>query len=488
MTTRLLRAGVAGALLVCLTQGYAARSQAPKLVRAVSGPSGTLKGSEFVLDETRNRFVFPQDRAITVYFEWEHVPGDHVLTATWRQPDGRVASISPDVKMSTTSKELKCYWVLTLAQWSPSGVWTMEVRVDGQPAGSHAFELVGTEAAPARFTLDQVSKTYGGSVVSVHKIDANGRQTDSSSGFILAANTIATSFQSIDSAASVQIEFPDGAKVAARGALAVSRQNDWAVLAAETGNRAPIPASTEPVPIGSQLAAFNVDAGTRLLVPVTVAGIGATAPYGPRIRFGPDVTTGAIGGPLIDENGKLVGIVGGSLTPGIRVGERILTTSPWLWRTRSIGTSAIPIAALPASIPASPRSLVELSTSGILTPPIAPIPELSLAGTTTEVPKDPFNRIIQDRTEFSIRDGKDAVVYTFWRKVDKVSKGELSATLSSVANEVRGNMPARKLSLSTTETRVVFGWPVTKMTPGYYRIDMLWDGSVVWRTYIHIIE
>jgi hypothetical protein len=27
-----------------------------------------------------------------------------------------------------------------------SGTWTVEIRIDGQPAGSHAFELAGTEA------------------------------------------------------------------------------------------------------------------------------------------------------------------------------------------------------------------------------------------------------------------------------------------------------------------------------------------------------
>lgn len=480
---------MAGALCVCLTHASAAQSQAPKLVRALSGPAGTVKGSEFVLDETRNRFVYPQDRTVTVYFEWEHVPGDHVLTATWRQPDGRVALISPDVKMSTASKDLKCYWVLTVAQGNPSGVWTMEVRVNGQPAGSHAFELVGTDTAPSRFTLDQVSKAYGGSVVRVHKADALGRRMDSSSGFILARNVIATSFQSIDSASDVEIEFPDGGRVTVQGALAISRLDDWAVLSADTGTRAPIPVSTEPVPIGSQLAAFNFDAGARLLMAVTVGGIGASGPYGPRLRFGPDVSTAAMGGPLIDESGKVVGIVGGSLTPGIRVGERIQTSSPWLWRLRSGGTSAIPITGLPASLPASPRTLTDLKATGVLTLPVESIPELSLAGTAAEVPKDPSNRIIQDRSEFSIRDGRDVVVYTYWRKVAKLSQGQLSAMIYSVTNEVRGNLTARKVSLSASqETRVVLGWPAANMAAGYYRIDLLWDGAVAWRTYIHIIE
>jgi hypothetical protein len=33
-------------------------ADAPRLLRSLSGPSGKTVGSEFVLDETRSRFVF----------------------------------------------------------------------------------------------------------------------------------------------------------------------------------------------------------------------------------------------------------------------------------------------------------------------------------------------------------------------------------------------------------------------------------------------
>lgn len=476
----------AAVVLVTLTTDFAAQSQALRLIRSQSGPSGTTTASEFVLDEVRNRFVYPQDRTVTIYFEWEHIPGDHVLTASWRQPDGRVAFISPDVKMSTTSKELKCYWVLTVAPGSVSGTWTVEIRINGQPAGSHSFELAGTETTPARLTLDQVSKAYSASVVRVHKTDATGRRLDSSSGFIVATHAVATSFQSIDSAARLEIEFPDGTTVAAAGVLALSRENDWAVLSAETGSRPSIPASAEPVPVGSQLAAFNFDAGIRLLIPVAVGGLGAPAGYSPRIRFAPDVSADAIGGPLIDEGGKVVGILGGSLTPGTRLGERIVAANPWLWRLRSAGTSATTITSLPGSTTLRPRLLAELATTGVLTPPLEPMPELQQAGTTTAVPKDAANKLIQDQSEFSSREVKEVTVYSFWRKVGKVSRGELSATISTISNEVRGKIAPKRISLGDRETRAVFGWPIANLPGGDYRIDLLWDGKAVWRTYVRV--
>src|SRR6185437_8728347 len=137
-------------LIVSLLTGHEAAGQS-RLVRSLSGPSGKVVGSDFVLDESRSRFVYPQDRSLTVYFEWEWAPGDHVLVASWRRPDGRVASVSPDVKIQSTSTRLTAYWVFEVVPTLPSGTWTVEVRIDGQPAGSHAFELAGLEGE--KFTL-----------------------------------------------------------------------------------------------------------------------------------------------------------------------------------------------------------------------------------------------------------------------------------------------------------------------------------------------
>src|SRR5438270_7855559 len=155
-----------------------------KLLRSVSGPSGKTVGPDFVLDEIRSRFVYPNDKSFVIYFEWEAPPGDYVLTALWKEPDGRVASISPDVKMRTSTPQLRSYWGFTLYPGMDNGVWTMEVRVDGQPAGAHPFEVVGLPVAipapsvPKQTSLDEMYKTLGPSVVWIRKLDGTGRRTD----------------------------------------------------------------------------------------------------------------------------------------------------------------------------------------------------------------------------------------------------------------------------------------------------------------------
>src|ERR1700732_679083 len=190
------------------------------MLRSLAGPSGKASGSRFIFDETRNRFVYPQDKSLIVYFEWDAPPGLHVLTGIWRQPDGRASSMSPDVKVETANRELRCYWQYLLAPGLPNGVWTLEVRVDGQPAGSHSFELVSVEqpkpaveapavslAAP---TLDEIFRRVSRSLVWIYKLDESGRRSDTATGVVIEPGRIVTAFQAVDSAARLAVEFPGG--------------------------------------------------------------------------------------------------------------------------------------------------------------------------------------------------------------------------------------------------------------------------------------
>jgi S1-C subfamily serine protease len=477
------------AVTLCGLGGVAsAQVPAPRLVRSLSGPSGKIVGSQFVFDETRSRFVYPQDRTLTVYFEWESTPGDHVLTATWKMPDGRIASVSPDVKIQTTSTALNCFWIFNLAPENPNGAWTVEVRIDGQPAGSHAFELAGLDATAGRWTLDRVFTTYSPAVVRVHKIDETGRRMDSSGGFVIALNAVATAFQSIDAAAILEVEFADGRKVRVNEVLAMSRSGDWAVLSADTQSTPALPrGDAKPTVVGSRLAAFSVDAGTSVIVPVDVGGVSPPAGYGGRIRFAPSVPAGALGGPLIDDRGNVVGILGGSLMPGARLDPRTMEQYPWLFHDQS-STSATVIAAVPVPVPAAPKTLADLRAMSLLTPPIAPMPEFVSGGAATELPKDANNHIIRDRTEFSARDDAQINVYGYWLKKAKLSKGELSGAVFDAENQVRVTIAPKKITLTDQQQRVAFAISPKGLTPGYYRIDVCWDGKPAWRLYVHITD
>ena len=466
----------------------ASAADPPRLIRSLSGPSGKAVGSNFVLDESRNRFVYPRDSSLVIYFQWEATVGNHVLTGSWKQPDGRVASISPDVKVETTNSELNCYWIFSLSPGLPNGVWTLEVRVDGQPAGSHPFEIAGMEAAPKQITIDQIFRTVGPSLVWIRKLDEAGRRIDTATGFVLQANSVGTAFQSIDAADKLEIEFSDGRRIVTSDVLAASRTGDWAVLRADTALLNPVPrGDPKKVLVGEHLAAFNFESSARVIGTVDVGGQSVVPGFGGRIQIAPAVAPEAAGGPLLDSSGQIVGILGGSLNPGARVERRASSLSPGLWNLFIAENAATPISEVPENFSSAPKTLNQLSNEGVLTTPVVALSEFIYGGTTATLPKRASDPLPRDSSDFSKRDAEIGV-YSLWSRKGKLSKGELSAKMYDSANRLHIDMPPKKISLVDVPQRYAFSFSPKTLQPGIYRIDLLWNGRPAWRTFIRIAE
>jgi hypothetical protein len=487
-------------LLLALRLAYidALAGDAPKLVRSLSGPSGKVAGATFVFDIVRSRFVYPQDNSLTIYFEWEAEPGLHVLTGMWKQPDGRVATISPDVKIETATKSLNCYWTFSLTAGLPNGVWTLEVRIDGQPAGSHPFEIAGMEeprpeattadpAAPKQPTLDQMFKAVSPSMVWIHKLDAAGRRIDTTSGFVLRANQIATAFQSIDAASRIEIEFAGSRRVTVNEVLDCSRTGDWAILGADTGPASAIPqGNPKSVAVGERLIVFTVEGSARVMGGVDIGGRRIIPNFGERIQFSPAVSADAAGGPLLDNYGRVVGILGGSVTPGARFSGRAMSLSPALWNTFNIQNAATPISEV-REPSASPKKFEALLRDGTLTVPVTPMPEFFYGGVTNALPKHASDGLPRDLSDFSTRDTQIWVFALFSRK-GKLSKGEVSVNVYDPLNRLRVSGPSKKVSLPEQPERISFSFSPASLTPGFYRVDLNWDGRPVWRTFVRITD
>ena len=479
-------------LLACLS-ATALRAEDFRLVRSVSGPSGRVVGSNFVFDQTRNRFVYPQDKSFVVYFEWDAPPGQHVLSAVWKQPDGRAGFVSPDVKIETDSRDLKSYWTYTLASGMPDGIWVVELRIDGQPAGSHTLEFAGTELPAATSprpapTLDEIFRSATKSLVWVHKLDANGKRFDTASGFVVGGNRIATAFQSVDAAAGIEVEFAGGRTVSADGLLAFSRTGDWAVLRADTGDSPAMPlGGPEPAAIGGRMIVFNAEGGARVIGEIGLVGRRDVRGFGQRIQLSAPLTSEAAGGPLMDSTGRAVAILGGSVAPGSRSGRRSSGSAAALWNSFDSHNSAVPLSALPAELPEQGVKLGELISQGRLTPLLSPMPELVFGETASAVTKDADSPLPQTVSEFSSRDSQVWVV-SLWRKADKLSKGNVSARVLDAENHPVVTVPPKKLSLSSNSVRFIVGFSPAGLSPGLYRIDLLWEESVAWRGFIRISE
>jgi len=472
-------------------------AEGPRLIRSLSGPSGKVVGSKFVFDETRSRFVYPQDQTLTIYFEWEAPPGDHVLSANWKQPDGRVVSISPDVKIQTQNNFLSCYWVFMPVPEYPNGIWSVDVRVDGAPAGSYSFELAGLpgprhEASPAPEppkppSLDEVYKAVSPSIVWVYKLDEGGRRIDVSSGFVWAPGQVATAFQAIDSAAAIQVEFAGGRRATVRSVLACSRLEDWALLETDTGSASPAGhGKPQDIAVGDRLIVFNVEAGARLVGGVDIAGREKLRAFGERIRFSPSLAPEAAGGPLLDVSGQAVGILGGSVTPGARFGDRVMNVSPGLFNSFSSANAATPISMMPTSIATPGKTLEEMRTAGLLTVPITAMPEFLYGGTSNTLAKNSTD-LPHGVSDFTAHD-QQIYVYSLWARKGKLSKGEVSGSVYDSSNHLVVNVPPKKIGLLVSPVRVAFSFSPASLPPGVYRIDLNWDGTPSWRTFVRITD
>jgi len=468
-----------------------------RFVKSQAGPSGRIVDNRFAFDELRNRFVFPQDKSLTVYFEWEAPAGNHTLSALWKDPDGRVVTISPDVKMETKTPELHAYWVFEVAAGMRSGVWTVELRVDGEPGGSHSFELVSPELAkpvaptPAKLpSLDEIYQSAGRSLVWIYKLDQAGRRTDISLGFVLAQNQVATAFQAIDGALRLELEFSGGRKVTTDRIWMCDRQRDWALLKADTA-AAPALKRMEAgqVPIGERYIVFNVEGQqARVIGGVDITGRRTIPNFGDRIQIAPPPALEAAGGPLLSPDGLVAGILGGSITPGSRFSRHDSSLSPALWSRLSGEMSVVPIGAVSKSAGPESTSLATLLEKGLLTPPLTPVASLVFGGTARSISKNANDMTTRDSSEFSHRD-QVIWVYTLWQKKDKVGKGLVSGKVYDSENRLLVDVAPKKISFDEkAPMRVAFDFPPAKFAAGVYRVDVLWNSEPASRIFFTVVD
>ena len=120
--------------------GGAAATESPfRLIRSVSGTKLVQDSARYGVEDPRTVFYVPADKEVIVYFTWEGPPGPHRFEGLWKNPSGRVTmTLEFDYKSGT-----KIRWLLRMMPGdSPvTGVWTLEARIDGESAGSHAFEI-----------------------------------------------------------------------------------------------------------------------------------------------------------------------------------------------------------------------------------------------------------------------------------------------------------------------------------------------------------
>ena len=167
-------------------------------------------------------------------------------------------------------------------------------------------------------------------------------------------------------------------------------------------------------------------------------------------RFSPPLALEAAGAPLLDENGNVVGILGGNVMPGARFDARHMSVNPSFDSANRAANSATPAAAIPRDVPEI--ELVELEGAGKLTMPFTDMDGILYVTTSSEATKSATDPLPRDVYDFSRRD-KQVWVISEWQQKGKISKGMLSATVYDDQNHVRAIVAPKKVSLPSTALR-----------------------------------
>ena len=239
--------------------------------------------------------------------------------------------------------------------------------------------------------------------------------------------------------------------------------------------------------MGERLITFNVEGGAKTIGRVDISGRRNVPGFGERLQYSPSISSESAGGPLLDVQGKVVGILGGSVVPGSRFDSRHMSISPLLGLSAGTLNAATPVPAVPEPLPGKSSRLSEMIAAGALAAQLSDMDGLLYVTTSLEMSKTASDPLPRDVCEFSRRD-KQVWVVSEWQKKGKVSKGLLAAKVYDDQNRVRIAVEPKKTSLSPAPTRSGFSFSPGPLNPGVYRIDLMWDDQPVWRTFIRVTD
>lgn len=472
------------------------------LIRSVSGSKGTAQGGRFAMEDPRTVFYLPQDRQVIVYAEWEGPVGKHHIEGFWKSPAGKTAALT-DFDYDAKQNRFGAYFTLSLNESMELGAWSLDARVDGEVAGSHAFQILAgnrpADAIPTRKMLTP-SQLYDQAVrtnVSVEALDRTGQKFRVGSAFLLEPNFIVTSFEIIDGADRLRLNYSDGSQVETDQVLAWNRRYDWAVLRS-TVTKFPFLKSAPPDSWNVGDTAFYLDTapeGNRVATNVSIDGKNEFPGAGMRLNISASPTDRSIGSALLNEYGDVIGVVGGAVIPGtnatsfLEIASRVPPAAGSRIYLR--GGMAVPITAVTPSSELSGVPLSALAEKGLFLAPVTASRNVvygQLARALTN--KGGLSFPVDSAETFSKRDPK-IYIYVLWEGKEK-SKGLLTLRVFDVDNHLLNQSALdkpMKFSLNRNEQRTTT-WDILTgpLSLGIYRIDIWLDDAPAWRAFFRLSD
>jgi hypothetical protein len=463
------------------------------LITSTSGTKLHQESGRSGIDDPRTIFYVPDDKEVVVYFTWEGPAGAHHFEGVWKNPAGKPVLIS-EFDYSSEQSRFGGYFKMLLTESPAIGTWNVEARIDGEAAGSHTFQVVAAtrpnDALPARHILTR-AEIYNRAIaatVSIENVDQRGARRLVGSGFVIGPGRVLTAFEVIDGATKVRI-LAQGKLVEVNEVQAWNRRQGWAILKVGLENAPSLVRAATP--IGVTERCFFLDAAAennRVLTETFLIGTQELGAAGQRLNIADPFDRRAVGSPLLNDYGEVIGIIGGSLLAGTFPGDTVYASRNATLGAVTRGGLAIPISLVTESTGPS-TTVGQLAATGQFMPPLSATQNVLSGALSRGLNRkaDP-PRVIQEKYEFA-RGDQQLIVFVTWLPEEK-RKGIPALHLFDLDNRlIFENAGKKKITVNTNKLSYT-AWEVdvSTISPGIYRVDVLLDADTVWRTFFRVVE
>jgi len=467
-------------------------------VRSMVGAKGEQRNGTFVMTEPRSVFYVPEDREVIVYFEWEGSKGVHHCEGNVRGPNGQFATMS-SFDYTATQPRFAGFWRVPLSESSPQGNWIFESRVDGEQAGQLAFEIVAS-TKPADLvklhalpTPAELYKQATSATVMIENLDNTGHLRRRGSGFFIKDHTVVTSFRTIESANVLRLTFADGKQISSPPIASWNRRQDWAILSSTVQGTSPLRlAETKSWNIGDHCSWLSVKSdGTRILSDGQIVGSQSPSAWGERIDISGGYDFASIGGPLLNDQGEVIGILGGALPESLLHGYSYQTSGDVSEFTLgTTGGIAIASTLLPQNLPGSAVTLEDLWKNGQMMLPVT-YSKYVLFGMLSQGERikgkhfQPAERSLQ--VSFHRGDTTASVLIHFQNT--ESFKSTAAIKLYDLDNHLLASGKPEKVNVARGElAERMWQLPLTNLPAGIYRVDIEVGDGVAWRQFLKLTD
>ena len=463
---------------------------APRVLSIASGTQGEARNGRFVILDPRTTFHVPPDAKVIVSFQWLGVPGKHHMTGTWKGPGD--ASTTSSFDYQAQDREFGGYWSLPLTADAPEGAWTFEAQVDGVAAGRHAFEIVhgGGGAAASVPTSMAVPLTRQemfaralAATATLQALDAAGNVINHGPAAMIDAQTFVAAFAIVNNASKLRVQVGTGPALETSSVIGWDRRRDLAVIRVSGSSGVSAPPLTSLPAVGAACATVGAQAdGAYSVTAGDVVGVNDYPEIGKRLSVSLYNGGASPGAPVLDEFGRLLGVVSAGLFPGAESA---------IMRMADLGapshTLVVPLAALAVSSAAPAVPLAELASRGLFTPAVRRSRDVMSAGFAASILRDGARtQPVEQKTEFSVTE-KAVTTFVNWDPKGKI-KSAVILRVYAFDNKQLGETKPLKVNLSPGSLTMSSWQFAVPPTEGVYRVDVFLDADVAWRGYFRVVK